>query len=75
VYILLVLTPVRDTYHTYASPILPTMETVAVLSKQYPSSLLYTICLNKRARIEYLELKVTVPSAEVNSLITLKHGG
>ena len=73
-YILLVLTPIRDTYHTYTSPMLDSMEAVRELSKQFPRSLLFTLCLNKRALTESLELRGTVPPADVDSQITVKHG-
>lgn len=74
-YILLVLTPIRDTYHTYTSPILDSMEAVRELSKQFPRSLLFTLCLNKRALTESLELKGIVPPVEGGCLITLAPGG
>ena len=73
-YILLVLTPIRDTYHTYTSPILATMEGVQELAKQYPRSVLFTLCLNKQALTGYQELKAAVHAADVGSLITVKYG-
>lgn len=73
-YILLVLTPIRDSYHTYTSPILDTLEAVEELSRQFPNRLLFTLCLNNRALTAYQELKAAVPPADVGSLITLKHG-
>lgn len=73
-YILLVLTPIRDTYHTYTSPILDSTEAVRELSKQFPRSLLFTICLNKLPLTESLEIKGIVPAAEGDSLITVKSG-
>lgn len=73
-FILLALTPIRDTYHTYTSPILDTMEAVQELARQYPRSVLFTLCLNKQALTGYQELKAAVPLADADSLITVKHG-
>jgi hypothetical protein len=73
-YILLVLTPIRDTYHTHTSHILDSTEAVQELAKQYPSSVLFTLCLNNRALTEYLELKGAVPAVAGDSLITLEYG-
>lgn len=74
-FILLVLTPIRESYHTYTSPILDTMEAVEELSRQFPNSLRFTLCLNKRALTEYPGQRATVQAARVDSLITLKSGG
>ena len=73
-YILLVLTPIRDTYHTYTSPILDSTEAVRELSKQFPRSLLFTLCLNKQALTESLDLRGVVRPADVDSQIIVKPG-
>lgn len=73
-YVLLVLTPIRETYHTHTSRILDTMEAVQELAKQYPRSVLFTLCLNKLALTEYQELKDAAPDADADYLITVKHG-
>ena len=73
-YVLLVLTPIRESYHAYASPVLDTMEAVQELAKQFPRSVLFTLCLNKQALTGYQELKAAVPAADVGSLMTVKYG-
>ena len=73
-YVLLVLTPIRETYHTHTSRILDTMENVQELAKQYPRSVLFTLCLNKLELTEYQELKGAVPTVVADSLITVKYG-